>query len=82
MPPVFNETQASETKCAEACWSNYPAPVLGNESQVSEAHNLKVTIGELKFAGRIIPQRAAGNVPLFADVEGSARQDNLLLPFG
>jgi hypothetical protein len=21
----FNETQASETKCTEVCWSNYPA---------------------------------------------------------
>jgi hypothetical protein len=20
----FNETQASETECTEACWSNYP----------------------------------------------------------
>ena len=28
-----NETQASETKCAEACWTNYTRRV---------AHNLKV----------------------------------------
>jgi hypothetical protein len=27
-----------------------------NESQVSEANNLKVTIGVLKLAGRIIPR--------------------------
>ena len=23
----YNETQASETKCTEACWSNYPVSV-------------------------------------------------------
>ena len=35
-----------------------------NESQVSEANNLKVTIGALKLAGRIIPgTKRRGTVP-------------------
>jgi len=35
----------------------------GNEPQVSETHNLKVTIGALKLAGRIILYKHGYNTP-------------------
>ena len=42
-----NETQSSETKCTEACWTNYPrseAIVTPAESEWSEARSAGGTI--------------------------------------
>jgi hypothetical protein len=36
------------------------------ETQISKTNNLKVTIGELKFVSRIIPQSGGCNTPQLA----------------
>jgi hypothetical protein len=51
----FNETQASETKCTEACWTNYPA---------SEAKRDNITIP--RSGGYNTPQLAAELFPKLA----------------
>ena len=33
----LNETQASETKCTEACWSNYPLSAANGDHQKQNA---------------------------------------------
>ncbi len=46
-----------------------PGRFLINETQISETNNLKVTIGALKFDGRIIPE--ANNLNTLKGTMGS-----------
>jgi hypothetical protein len=48
-------TRVLKAKRITTCWSNYPRSGAGSWTQVLKANNLKVTIGALKLAGRIIP---------------------------
>ena len=47
----YNETQASETECTEACWTNYPR----SEAKWDQRPKLQKQ-SALKLAGRIIPE--------------------------